>query len=62
MIRKNKTREELHRTYGGLVSPSDFNTQTHRNNEACGSVIAQRIMADRKFDEQLIRMGGDRKQ
>lgn len=39
-----------HNTFGGLVFPSDFNTETGRNPNSMS--WADRIAADIKFDEQ----------
>lgn len=54
-----------HSTFGGVIYQSDFETD-HRCNSKSNravSTIAQRIMSDRKFDEQCkrnieIRKGG----
>ena len=40
-----------HSTFGGLIFPSDFNTN-RRDNGDDGSSIASRIVSDMKFDEQ----------
>lgn len=44
-------KEELHRTFGGFIYFSDFNTE-YSGNENKRSVIADRIMTCKKFDEQ----------
>lgn len=41
-----------HSQFGGLVYPSDFNTECRKRNNASGSPIAKRIAGDRQFDEQ----------
>lgn len=47
-----RIREADHRTFGGIISPSDFNTDYRRRDNAYGSPIAQRIFSDKKFDDQ----------
>lgn len=42
-------REELHRTFGGIISFSDFCTERF-DNENQRSKIADRIMSHKKFD------------
>ena len=42
----DKTREELHRTYGGLVYAKDY------YNETSMAAMAKRITADFEFDER----------
>lgn len=41
-----------HTKFGGLIFPSDFNTDYRGKDNTNGSTIAQRIMSDRNFDEQ----------
>lgn len=41
-----------HSKFGGLIYPSDFNTDYIGKNNTNGSVIASRIIADRNFDNQ----------
>ena len=40
-----------HTTFGGLIYPSDFNTD-YRGNDQKESSIAKRIASDWKFDQQ----------
>lgn len=53
-----------HTTFGGLIFPSDYNTDYRGKNNIHGSTIASRIVADEKFDNQckknieLIRQNG----
>lgn len=44
-------RETDHTVFGGIINYSDFNTN-YRGRYTDGSVIAGRILRDRKFDEQ----------
>jgi len=37
-------------TFGGLIYPSDYNTDYRGKDNTRGSVIAQRIISDRNFD------------
>lgn len=41
--------------YGGLIFPSDFNTNGRGKNNYSGSPIARRIVNDARFDQQCIR-------
>ena len=41
-----------HSTFGGLIFPSDFNTDNRGKNNYNGSPIAKRIDSDNKFDQQ----------
>ena len=41
-----------HTTFGGLISNSDFNTNTRTDNSKRGSQIASDIISDWKFDEE----------
>lgn len=41
-----------HSTFGGLIYPSDFNTDNSGKNNYNGSPIAKRIASDDKFDQQ----------
>lgn len=45
-------REVDHATFGGIIYPSDFNTDYRGKDNTYGSPIAQRIISDRKFDQQ----------
>ncbi len=47
-----KTFNENHSTFGGLIYPSDFNTDYQAKNNTNGSAIAQRIVSNWKFDKQ----------
>ncbi len=54
-----------HSRFGGLIYPSDFNTDYRGNNYANDSFIARRIAYDAKFDSQcrmntLFRQSSDR--
>lgn len=42
-------------TFGGLILPSDFNTNYRGKNNTNGSDIASRIMSDKRFDNQCRR-------
>lgn len=42
-----------HTKFGGLIFPSDFNTDNRGKNNYCGSTIAIRIEADRQREEKL---------
>lgn len=50
-----KTCQAERKTFGGLIYPSDFNTNHRGKNNVNGSEIASRIIADRKFDSQCRR-------
>ncbi|MDE6760580.1 MAG: hypothetical protein K2J90_07840 [Lachnospiraceae bacterium] len=52
---KTETFNADHTTYGGLIYPSDFNTDYRRKVNANGSAIASRIILDKKFDQDLIK-------
>lgn len=41
-----------HSTFGGLIFPSDFNTDYRGKNNDHGSPIAKRIIQDNNFDMQ----------
>lgn len=41
-----------HSTFGGLICPSDFNTDHRGKQTKNGSAIARRIVSDQKFDLQ----------
>lgn len=41
-----------HTTFGGLIFPSDFETDYRGNDNKNGSSIAHRIATDQKFDEE----------
>lgn len=45
-------REVDHRTFGGIIYPSDFNTDSRGKNNTYGSPIAQRIVSDQKLDQR----------
>lgn len=42
-----------HTKFGGLIFPSDFNTDNRGKNNYGGSQIASRIEADRQREEKL---------
>lgn len=42
-----------HTKFGGLIFPSDFNTDNRRKDNINGSQIASRIEADRRREEKL---------
>lgn len=44
-----------HSTFGGLIYLSDFETDYRGKNNNHGSSIAQRIVSDKKFDDQCKR-------
>lgn len=44
-----------HTKFGGLIYPSDFNTDYRGKTNKNGSEIANRIVGDKKFDEQCKR-------
>lgn len=39
-------------TFGGIIYPSDFNTDYNGKSNKDGSHIASRIIQDQRFDEQ----------
>lgn len=41
-----------HTTFGGLIYPSDFNTDYRNKDNTNGSQIARRIARDRQIDKQ----------
>lgn len=41
-----------HTKYGGVIYHSDFNTDYRGKDNSNGSLIAQRIERDKRFDEQ----------
>lgn len=41
-----------HTKFGGLIYPSDFDTNYRGKDNTYGSSIAMRIISDRKFDDQ----------
>lgn len=45
-------RETDHTKFGGIIYPSDFNTDYRGKDNTHGSTIASRIISDKKFDEQ----------
>lgn len=47
------SREELHRTFGGKIHLSDFNTDYRGNDHAHGSAVAARIAVDRSWEQKL---------
>lgn len=47
-----KTWKTDHTKFGGLIYPSDFNTD-YRRKDNKGSIIASRIISDARFDNNL---------
>ena len=43
------------RQFGGIIFQSDYETDYRGKDNNNGSIIANRIMSDRKFDEQCIK-------
>lgn len=41
-----------HTKFGGVIYPSDFNTDYKGKDNSNGSIIASRIEKDKRFDEQ----------
>ena len=41
-----------HSTFGGVICPSDFNTDYRGKPNTNGSTVAKRIASDKKFDMQ----------
>lgn len=41
-----------HTQFGGIILPSDFNTDYRGKDNVNGSTIAKRIISDKKFDQQ----------
>lgn len=39
-----------HKTFGGIIYPSDYNTDYRGKDNTNGSVIVKRILSDRNFD------------
>lgn len=54
MINKTTNYKTDHHTFGGLIYHSDFNTDYKRKSNNNGSMIAQRIISDKKFDKQCM--------
>lgn len=46
-------REQQHRHFGGLIYPSDFNTDYRGNDNINGSPIASRIESDFRREKKL---------
>lgn len=46
------TYEVDHTKFGGIIYPSDFNTDYRGKDNTNGSIIAQRIVSDKQFDIQ----------
>lgn len=46
-----------HSKFGGLIYPSDFNTNGRRKNNYSGSPVARRIAEDDRFDRQCEKAG-----
>lgn len=45
-------REVDHCTFGGIIYPSDFNTDYRGKDNTYGSPIAKRIISDQKLDQR----------
>lgn len=43
-----------HRTFGGIICASDFNTTCRKSNCTDGSAIARRIISDLAFDKECM--------
>lgn len=41
-----------HTTFGGVIYPSDFNTESNKKTRVNGSLIASRIAQDARFDAE----------
>ena len=42
----------VHTQFGGIIYPSDFNTDCRGKSNTNGSTIARRILSDQQFDKQ----------
>lgn len=49
---QNRNYKTEHTTFGGLIFPSDFNTDHRGKNNKNGSPIASRIISDKNFDNR----------
>lgn len=49
---ENVSYADDHKKFGGIINPSDFNTDYRGKNTYGGSEVARRIISDHKFDEQ----------
>lgn len=49
---KTRTYKVDHTTFGGIIYPSDYNTDYRGKDNTNGSVIAKRIASDNRFDEK----------
>lgn len=49
---KTKNYKVDYSTFGGIIFPSDYNTELSKNLNIKGSSIASRIISDRNFDNQ----------
>lgn len=56
-----RSREELHRTFGGKIEPSDFESYYCGKDYKNGSLIADRITRDIKFDKECIKNAMNRR-
>lgn len=54
LICKTGKHQTDHRTFGGVIYASDFNTDCRKNNSASGSAIARRIVRDLAFDRECM--------
>lgn len=57
----SKTYKVDHFTFGGLIYPSDFNTDYRGKDNTNGSPIANRIACDKKLDQQWRKLISNRK-
>lgn len=53
-ILKTTTCTVNHRTFGGIIYHSDFNTDDRSKYNKNGSTIAQRIISDKRFDNECM--------
>lgn len=49
--------EADHTKFGGIIYPSDFNTDYRGKDNTSGSQIANRIETDRRREEKLLKKG-----
>lgn len=50
-----------HTKFGGVIYPSDFNTDNRGKNNTYGSPIAKRIISDQRLDQQWRKIKEERK-
>ena len=51
-FRATKNYKVDHSKFGGIIYPSDYNTEYRGNDNVKGSIIASRIIKDQIFDTQ----------